>query len=237
LTITYFISSGLLRANSHFLPCRKSGASPPSQVGSFHQLHHLLGSHLRKGFNQSGIPAYCQIVINAFRVNLDIIADEVPHLILVEGYLRFSGTFFSPVRIDIEQPVDDLLGKYGLRNDLFLHRPAAPEDSISPQDKSQRGASLTKAGAAGFPDIHDIHLVSSPCFLISSLRAATTFAAPRARQPVPVHTAMQGLFGSLFDMMSFLNSSNSAGEFILGIVFPYSYFFNTSSDLAGAILP
>jgi hypothetical protein len=33
---------------------------------------------------------------------------------------------------------------------------------------------------------------------------------------------MQGLSGSLFDMMSFLDFSNSAGDSILGTIFPYS---------------
>src|SRR3990172_9760917 len=57
-----------------------------------------------------------------------------------------------------------------------------------------------------------------PCFLISSSRLAATFPLPEAWQADPEQSVMQGLFGSLFDRISFLNSSNSAGELIRGIL-------------------
>src|SRR3989304_2846867 len=57
-----------------------------------------------------------------------------------------------------------------------------------------------------------------PCFLISSSRLAATFPLPEAWQADPEQRVMQGLFGSLFDMISFLNSSNSAGEFIRDVL-------------------
>jgi hypothetical protein len=56
-----------------------------------------------------------------------------------------------------------------------------------------------------------------PCFLISSSRLATTSPLPEARQADPQQSVMQGLFGSLFDKIPFLNCSNSAGEFIRDI--------------------
>jgi hypothetical protein len=52
--------------------------------------------------------------------------------------------------------------------------------------------------------------------------AAATSILPEALQADPEQRVIQGLFGSLFDKSFFLNSSNSAGEFISDIVLSYS---------------
>ena len=57
-------------------------------------------------------------------------------------------------------------------------------------------------------------------FLISSSTLAATSLLPEAWQADPEQSVIQGLFGSLFDRIPFLSSSNSAGEFIVGILFP-----------------
>jgi hypothetical protein len=52
--------------------------------------------------------------------------------------------------------------------------------------------------------------------------AAATSTLPEALQADPEQSVMQGFFGSLFERMSFLSVSNSAGEFSLDIVLSYS---------------
>ncbi len=79
----------------------------------------MLGSLLKKGSNQSRITTHCEVGINAFRVKFNVIADKVPRLILVEWDLRFMDYLLIGDGIHIKQPIDDLLGNYGLRNDLF----------------------------------------------------------------------------------------------------------------------
>ena len=56
----------------------------------------------------------------------------------------------------------------------------------------------------------------------SASRRAATSTLPEALQADPEQRVMQGLFGSLCERISFRKSSNSAGEFIRAIVFPYS---------------
>ena len=54
----------------------------------------------------------------------------------------------------IKQPVDDLLGNDGLRNDLFCIARLHLKITYLLRINHKQGASLTKAGAACFPDIH-----------------------------------------------------------------------------------
>jgi hypothetical protein len=61
-----------------------------------------------------------------------------------------------------------------------------------------------------------------PCFSISASMLAATSALPVAWQADPEQSVMQGFLGSLCEMISCLSASSSDGEFILGIIFPYS---------------
>src|SRR3970040_1198806 len=93
---------------------------------------------------------------------------------------------------------------------------------------------MTKIGPLSQKPWQPVFLMSTaspkPCCLISSSRLAATFPLPEAWQADPEQRAMHGLFGSLFEMIAFLNSSNSAGEFIrvtlsLLIVFQHIFRF------------
>jgi hypothetical protein len=136
--------------------CRKTRAPPPSQVGLFHLFYHLLRGQLTKGFHQGRITTDCEIVLDARRIDLDIIADEVTPLMLVERDLRLTGYLLIVVGAgdDIEQPIDDLLCDNGLRNNfLCIARLHLKITGLLRIDDNE-GASLTKAGATCFPDIH-----------------------------------------------------------------------------------
>jgi hypothetical protein len=71
---------------------------------------------------------------------------------------------------------------------------------------------------------HPVFLMSTsalkPCFIISSSILAATSLLPEAWQADPEQRVIHGLFGSLFDRIPFLNSSNSADEFIRDIILP-----------------
>src|SRR5512142_80086 len=56
--------------------------------------------------------------------------------------------------IDIKQPIDHLLGKYGLRNDLFWIARLHLEITYLLRITHCYRASLTETGAACFPDVH-----------------------------------------------------------------------------------
>ena len=144
----------------------------------------------------------------------------MPLLILVEGNFRFMDYLFVGGGVGIEQTLYDLLLLHGLGdnfgNVLRLYLEIA--DFLRVNDDN---------GALSQKPWQPVFLMST-----SSLQALffdllfkswqRLLALPEAWQADPEQSVMQGLFGSLFERMSFLNSSNSAGEFIRGIIFPYS---------------
>ena len=62
------------------------------------------------------------------------------------------------------------------------------------------GTPLAKAVAAGPPDVH---IVAQALFFDLFLKAAATSLLPEALHADPEQRVMQGLFGSLFERMSF----------------------------------
>ncbi len=198
----------------------KAAAAPSSQVGFLDFLQYLLRSHPGKGLGKRGIAADGQVVVDALRIDTAVGAEDDALLVLVEGDLRFVDDLFVGGRVGIEQTLDDLLLLYGLGDDLgnILRLYLEIADLLRADDDDR--TPLAEPVAAGLPDIDRV--TQSLVFRSLLQVLAATSRLPEAWQADPEQRVMQGLFGSLFERISFLNSSNSAGEFIRDIMFPYS---------------
>jgi hypothetical protein len=145
------------RSGSFPLPSSgEASASSSSQVRFLDFLQYLLGSHPGKGLGQRGVPADCQIIIDALRIDQTVGSENKPLLVLVEGDIRFVDDLLMCFRIGIEQTVYDLLLPDRLRHDLRIILRLYPEIANIIRVNNDDGTLFTEAVATRSPDVHFI---------------------------------------------------------------------------------
>src|SRR5674476_241339 len=154
----------------------KTTTASSSEPGFFDLLHDLLGRHLEKSLGERRIAAKCQIVVDALRIDLDVVADDVPLLMFVERNVGLTSSLFVRGRVGIEQAIDDLLLLYGFGDDfgnvLRGHLQVAGLLRIDDDD----GSTLTESWAAG---PLDAHIALKPLFFDFGVKGVDDFTCAR----------------------------------------------------------
>ena len=81
---------------------RKAAAAASAQIGLLHLVEHLVRRHAGQGLDQCRVAADGQVVLDAQRVDADVVAGQEPHLVLVVGYLVHVHGFGTGQRIVVD---------------------------------------------------------------------------------------------------------------------------------------
>ena len=110
--------AGRLARRFPFNAGRKTAATASAQARFLDFPDHRVRRHLEQRLGQRRIAAQRQIVVDALGINLDVVADDVPFLMLVERNVGLAYGLHILDGIEIDQTLDNLLFLDGLRDDL-----------------------------------------------------------------------------------------------------------------------
>ena len=124
-------------------------SAPATQVRLLDLINYLLGSHLVESLSQCSVPSESQVVLDIRWVDMAVVAENQPRLVLIEGYLGFANNLLSGEWVGTEQLIDDLFLDYRLGHDIRYMLRLNLDVAYLLGIENDQGPLLTKAVAAG----------------------------------------------------------------------------------------
>ena len=99
---------GILR-RLPFQPGGKSAAATAAQVGFLDLIENFVRRHLEQRFGERRVAAHRQVVIDAHRVDANVISDQQTGLVLVERHLAHMDCLLAGIGVRIDQALDHFI--------------------------------------------------------------------------------------------------------------------------------